>query len=629
MLQKLREQTKNTGFKIFVGIIIFVLAIFGFGAFNLFLTTDPEVASVNGEGITQNMLARQSDRVRRQLASRFGEQFDPNLVDPAVLQSRALEQLIFSALLRRAVDDFMLGASAEQINRDVRANPNFLIDGEFSEAQYLQTVRFLGYSPQEFLDQAGQTFTFRQLSEAITTTGILTDWEVRQSTRLVKQRRDLAYLTFASSEFNNQVEVSDEDVQLRYDENRLDYMTERNADVEYVELSWDDLISEVELTEEEIRTTYELDRDDAVSEEKRRSAHILLQVTEDRTAEQAEELLNDFKDRVTRGASFAELAEEFSEDAGSAGSGGELGTVGKGVFDPEFERVLWSLAEGEISDPVRTEFGYHLIRLEAIEVNEYPALELLRPEIEMRLKQTRSRTLFSDRIREMDNLAFEQSDSLDRIVAELGVEIKQATGILLSRGEGVFDERTVREAVFSSEVLDKGYNSEAIEYQDQRAIVVRVVAYHESEAIAFDDVAEEIKTQIVAERARVLAADAHTDALTRLHAGEGVSVVADDYGLEWQTVQLAARDRRDVPTEIIKVAFKLPRPVEGDKTLGAAVLPGGDKTIVTVTRVQDGDLSTMADVEIQQVKTELANRSSQLDFAALYDTLKVEASIER
>ena len=239
MLQKLRDQTQNTAFKILVGIIVFVLAVFGFGAFNLFLTTDPEVASVNGDGITQNMLATQADRVRRQLAGQFGEQFDPNLIDPVVLQNRALDQLIFSALLNQAVDDLMLGASPDQINRNVRANPNFQIDGEFSEAQYRQTVRFLGYTPQAFLDQAGQSFTFQQLSDAITTTGILADWEVRQGARLIKQQRDLAYLTFATSDFNDEVEINDEDVQLRYEENQLDYMTELSVDVEYVELSWD------------------------------------------------------------------------------------------------------------------------------------------------------------------------------------------------------------------------------------------------------------------------------------------------------------------------------------------------------------------------------------------------------
>ncbi len=629
MLQKLRDQTKNTGFKILVGIIVFVLAVFGFGAFNLFLTTDPEVASVNGDGITQNMLATQADRVRRELAGQFGEQFDPNLIDPVALQNRALEQLIFSALLNQAADDLMLGASADQISRNVRANPNFQINGEFSEVQYRQMVRFLGYTPQTFLDQAGQTFTFKQLSDAITTTGILADWEVRQGARLLKQQRDLAYLTFATSDFNDEVEINDEDVQLRYEENQLDYMTELSVDVEYVELSWDVLLAEIELTDEEVLSAYEVGRDDAPSSEKRRSAHILLQVSEDRSAEQAEELLNDLKDRVSRGASFGELAEEFSEDPGSSASGGELATAGKGVFDPEFERVLWSLAEGEISDPIRTEFGYHLIRLDAIEVNEYPAFEVLRPEIEMRLKQEQSRTLFGERVRELDNLAFVQSDSLDAIISELGVEVQEANGIVFSKGEGAFNSRAVREAVFSSEVLDDGYNSAAIEYEANRAVVVRVINRYESEVIPLTDVAEDIKTQIVAERARVLASDAHADALTRLHAGEGVSIVAGDYGLEWQTVQLAARDQGNIPREVVKVAFTLPRPVEGDKSLGEAILTGGDKAIVTVTRVRDGDLSTMSEAEIQRVKVDLANRSSQMDFSALYGTLEVEASIKR
>ncbi len=125
----------------------------------------------------------------------------------------------------------------------------------------------------------------------------------------------------------------------------------------------------------------------------------------------------------------------------------------------------------------------------------------------------------------------------------------------------------------------------------------------------------------------VLCAD--TDALTRLRAGERVSRVADDYGLEWQTVQLAVRDQRSIPREVVQFAFTLPRPTQGDKSLGEAALSSGDKTIVTVTRVLDGDMSTMSEAEVQAVKSELENRSSQMDFAALYQTLKDEASIKR
>ncbi|MCZ6618076.1 MAG: SurA N-terminal domain-containing protein, partial [Gammaproteobacteria bacterium] len=570
MLQKLREQTKNTGSRILVGIIVIALAFFGFGgAVNLFLT-DPEVASVNGNDITQNMLAAQANRLRRQLAGQFGEQFDPNLIDAAALQNRALEQLISSALLQQAADDLKLGASLEQISKNVREDPNFQVNGEYSEARYLQMLQFLGYNPQTYLDQVGQTFTFKQLSDAITDTGILTDWEVRQGARLLNQQRDLAYLTFAASDFDDQTQVNDEDVRLRYEENQLDYMTERSADVEYVELSWDELIAEIELTDEDVLKTYEQEREEAPSDEKRRSAHILLQITEDRNAEQAERLLADLKDRVAGGASFGDLAEEYSEDPGSATTGGELDSAGKGVFDPEFERVLWSLAEGEISEPVRTEFGYHLILLHAIEVNEYPAFELLRPEIEMRLKREGSRTLFGERVREMDNLAFVQSDSLEGIVAELGLEVKEARGIVRNTGEGVFNVRTVREAVFSGEVLDNGYNSAAIEYQDQRAVVLRVIDQHEPEVIPLTDVMEDIRSQIAAERARVLALDAHTESLARLHAGESVSIVADDYGLTWQTVQLAKRQQPNVPREVLQAAFTLPRPAEGDKSLGEA-----------------------------------------------------------
>ena len=632
MLQKLRDQTQSLVFKVLVGIIIFVLAIFGFGAFNLFITTDPAIASVNGDDITQTMLATEAERERRRMAAQFGADFDPNLIDPLRLQNVVLDQLIGRMLLQQATADLGIGASQKQISSSIRTNPIFHIDNKFEETNYRRVVQYMGYDPKSFLEVTEEQIALQQLRSGIIDSAFLTDWELRQHARILNQRRDLAYLAFTQDAFAGQIEVNDEAIALRYEENQLQYLTEENVDISYVELLSSDLINDpaVVVTEEDIRDTYETDKAAAPDEEQRNSRHILLQIGDLRSAVDAQAELMVLRDRIEAGESFAELAQEHSEDIVSAAAGGELGAVAAGVFDADYDSVLWALNEGEVSQPVQTELGYHLIKLESIEITKYPTFDELREETEDRLRRLQASQLFTDRIRELDNLAFEQPESISGISEALGLEVKNAQGISRTTGSGIFGNVQLREAIFSDEVLLNGYNSAAVEYIENRAVVARVGNRHEPEPIPLEEVSEDIQSVIVAELARAEIDVAHTAALARVKAGESVAEVADDHGLQWQTVELARRTQPGVPREVLQTAFSLERPAdEVAKVVGDASSVTGEKYVVTVTRVEDGDVSTMAESEINTVRRLLANRVSNVDFEGFYRTLENDASISR
>ena len=190
---------------------------------------------------------------------------------------------------------------------------------------------------------------------------------------------------------------------------------------------------------------------------------------------------------------------------------------------PEFERVLWSLGEQELSEPVRTEFGYHLIRLDEITIDVYPEFEQLRAEIENRLRREQAEILFQDRLRELDGLAFEQPDSLSGLVDALGLELQTAQAVTRDTGTGIFGNVDLREAVFSDDVLLNGFNSAATEYVENRAVVARVATRHESSVMPLERVTDSIRAQIVAERARTEIQAAHAAALARIQAGESVA----------------------------------------------------------------------------------------------------------
>jgi peptidyl-prolyl cis-trans isomerase D len=630
MLQKLRDQTQSLIFKVLVGAIIFVLAIFGFGAFNLFLTTDPSVASVNGEDITQGDLALEAERERRRLAAQFGDNFDPNMIDPAMLQSSVINQLISRMLLAQAADELGVGASDRQINEIVTSNPNFLIDGAFEENTYRRVVNMLGYTPTEFLALTGELIGVEQLRNGIIETAISTEWELREQARILSQQRDIAYLAFDEASFLDAVEVSEDDVRVRYEENLLDYMTEESVDVSYVELTLDALIDDpsIDISEDDVIAGYEQEKAASLGDEQRDSRHILLQITEDRSAEQAIAELQALRARIEAGENFADLAADYSEDPGSKALGGDLGPVSRGLFAPEFEAALWSLEVGEISDPVQTDFGVHLIELKEVTATEFPSLEEMRAEIEMGLKRSEAERLFIERVRELDNLAFEQPESLDGISAALGLEIQMAQAISRSTGAGIFGNVTLRDSLFTSEVLDQGFNSPAVEYLENRAVVSRITARHEPETIPLASVAEDIRAEIASEQARLALEGAHADALARVQSDENVSAIANEFGLSWQTRELARRNEIGVPAEVLSAAFELSRPVAG-KQVGSAQGADGTRYVITMTRVEDGDLSTMTEAEIQGMRQFLATRAQTMDFDGYYQALEKDASISR
>ena len=632
MLLKLRERTQSLGFKIVVGALVFALAFFGFGAFNVFAPGDPEVASVNGDGITRGRLEVESERQRRRLLMQYGDELDREAIDPLALQQATLEQLIDRTLLEQTIDELGLQSSRAQVDDTVTSDPNFQVDGRFDENLYRRVVSALGFSALEYVEEVAALLRVNQLRQAVSESALVPLWETRLLTGLMNQRRDIAYLPFTVERFSEGVEIEPDAARIHYDEHTAEFMTDESVDIEFLELSWRSLLDDpdIDVDEEMVRNEYESDKANAGGEELRSSSHILLQVSDERSDEQAVAELEEIRDRVGSGESFADLAREYSEDPGSSAAGGELGSVGRGMFDPEFERVLWSLeADGQLSEPVRTQFGYHLIRLDGVEVRTFPGFDELREEIEQRLMEAAARELFKDRIRELDSLAFEQNDSLDSIAETLELKKQSAAGVTRESGAGIFVNAELRNALFESDVLTDGNNTPALEYVDGRAVVARIREHHPPVVRPFAEVEAEIGDLLVERTARQALLAARDDALQQILAGASTTEVADAHGLDWETFELAGRSGGSLPATLMSAAFALPRPPEGGRNVGAASLGEAGEALVTVTRVVDGALAAIPDTELATLRDYFASRSGNLDFSALQAALDTDADIER
>ena len=632
MLQKLRDRTQSMGFKIIVAVLVFALAFFGFGAFNVFAPGDPEVASVNGEEITRSMVEVETERQRRRILLQLGDEMDPQAIDPLALQQASVEQLIVRTLLDQAIDELGLQASQSQVEEIVASDPNFQVDGRFNENLYRRGVSALGYSAPEYLEELAALLRLNQLSQTIADTAVLPPWETRLLNGLMNQARDIAYLPFTVEHFSEGVEIALDEARIYYDEHEAEFMTDEAVDVAYLELSWQALQDDpgIDIDEARVRSEYEADKANAGGEELRSSSHILLQVTDERSDEQARNQLNDFRERIESGESFADLAREYSEDPGSQAAGGELGSVGKGIFDPDFEKVLWDLEEdGQLSEPVKTQFGHHLIRLDGVEIRPYPGFEEVQADIEQRLLEAEARALFKDRVRELDNLAFEMNDSLDGIAETLELEQRRTGGVTRESGEGIFVNAELRDALFQADVLLDGNNSPAVEYTDGRAVVARVREHYPPVAKSFAEVEQAIGESLIEQAARRALFAARSDALRQIRDGASVTDVANSHGLDWETFELATRAGGTAPADVLSAAFALPRPPEGGRSVGTASLGVEGEALVTVTRVVDGDLAAVSDQELETMRAYFASRGGTLDFAALQAALDADADIER
>ncbi len=410
-------------------------------------------------------------------------------------------------------------------------------------------------------------------------------------------------------------------------------MTKESVDVAYVTLTPETLANDksIKITEAELRDAYQSERKAAPDNEERKARHILLKTGKNRTPEEAKKELEAIKARVEAGESFSAIAKKVSEDAGSAAEGGELGYLDKSTkLAPEFEKALFALKKpGDISEPVKTSFGYHLIQLEQIRKHDYPSFEQARNDVEQRLRKEKAGSLYSQRLRQMDNLAFENAQSLDAIVKQLGLEKQTAKGVTRNQGPPPFDDPQVRQRLFSTDVLDKGFNSAAVEYGDKKALVMRVIDRHEPKQIPFDKVSGKIRTQIQTERAQALAQKAFEKARDSLQSGASAAQVAADAGTDWKTFELVRRNAHGVPQDILQQAFELPRPGKDAKSIGSAGLPGGGTALITVTQVENGQLDALTDAEVQGMRSFLAKRAARLDFNGFFETVRAEATIKR
>lgn len=627
MLQQIREQARGVFGWIILGAIVVVLTLFGFGAFTAFVSGEPTVAEVGDAEITRAELEQGIDRQRRQIMSSMGPDADPSAIDDALLSDRVLASLVERRLLLEGARSAGMVVSEEEIDRVIVGMEPFRSEGRFDPDRFQFVLGTAGMTPSGFRSGLREDLLIQQLAQGLGESSFTTQREFADMAALLLQERDTAWLRFDPQRFREQVAVEESLLRDFYQRHLDDYFAEAQVQLRYVMLERDAIVDDVEVDEAAIRGAYEREMEAFEAQERRRASHILINTGEARSEAEALSKAEELRSRIMAGEDFAELAQEFSDDPASAQDGGDLGMTGRDTFVPPFEQALFELETvGEVSEPVVTQFGVHLIRLEEIASSEPQTYEEMRPALLARLEEEAARARFTELRQELDTLAFETPD-LEEPAAALGLEILEAGPFTRRGGEGLFGNEELIRAAFSREVLEEGYNSSALEVGDGRVVVLRVAEHEPARQRDYEEVAEDVRADYLAVESQRLATEAAEAALIRLQDGAGTGSVADLHGLSWQRQDGLTRNDAGVPGRVREEAFALPHPDDGDRSVGSVELADGSQVLVVVTNVRPGDPALLSSDEREQLDNLLRNSLREQEFESYQQALRRDLGV--
>lgn len=634
MLQKLREKTTGWVAGLIVGMIAVPFAFFGVNNyFSQQVATWVAKIEIPSSGlsfgsdareISQDQFRARFEQYRQQMRQQLGENYDAREFDNPTVKRQVLDRMIDEELLLAAADKAGVVVPDATIAREIMDIPAFQVDGRFDQTQYRLLLQGQGMSISMFERQLRDDLIRQLLPQQIAASAVATDADVDAFIRLQDQRRDLRYLAIAAPE-SIDTQVSDEQVATWYEENSDRYRNEEQVVVEYVEVDAADLAVPTAIDEATLRERYEDQKSRFVEPEQRLAAHILVQVppNADATTEQgARDKAAELAKRIRDGEDFAEVAAAESDDVGSRNDGGELGWIEQGMLDAGFEQALFALAEGEISEPVRSSEGWHVIQLRDVREGEVKSFVEVREELEREVLDSERERAYSDLVGRLLDQTYRDPSSLRAAAEALGLEIKRSEAFGRAGGEGVAANPQVVSAAFSSEVLREGNISDMVELGPNHALVLKVADHTPAEPMPIDAVRDRVVAEVVADRRENATATKAETLLTKARDGAALESLAAEAGNEVQVASGAQRTASSPDRAILEKAFALPRPTEDKRSLGLAEVADGRYALVEVTAVQDGDPSALDEAFRNALRQQLSRMHASLEVRAYIDALR-------
>lgn len=623
MLLAIKDKIKGVLGYFVVGLITIPFALWGIQDY---LSDDAPlfVASVNDTEISTQEFNRAMSRLRQNLQKKYNGKIP---FEESVLKRQVVDQLINQRLLEEASYTNGYRISDSVLFNKIKNNVDFQRDGIFDREYYDLILSGNGKSPAQYENALRREMQIQQFQYSILISGFTTEKELKVYTDLDQQTRDFSYAIFNQNNTPADIAVTDEDINRYYGMNSDLFMDPEKIKIEYIEVNSVDLSAEIEVEEKKITEMYDIYTADISQKEERKTRHILLTVDEGEDKSAVKKRLQEIRGKIAGGMSFEALAKEHSKDPGSAKQGGDLDWVDRGQMVKPFETALFALSEGEVSEVIETQYGFHLIRFDEKRGENVLPLAEKREGFIKELRANSMEDKFYDITENLAALAYENVDNLAVPSEVLDLEIKITDLFTKQSGTGIAKHPSIREAAFSEVVLENGENSDIVELTNGHVAVLRVIERIPAKIKPLESVAQEIRSILEVRNSKNLVIAAVQTAKAKIIDGASIGEVIPKKITVVKTGPVKRRDIDKVDFRILGAGFSMSSSDSEKKSVDVVSLLTGGMALVVLDKINVADVKDKALIEPNRQL--LLNNYANADLSAVLSSITSNAEIYR
>ncbi len=630
MLQNIGDRLKSQRWLalLVLGPLALIFAVWGaYGIANLDFIGKSFGLKVNGETIPvatlqQAWQQRQSD-YQQQLRAEIPE------AQKKRLQQELIDEQVRRLLLQQAAQRYGYRISDAELGEAIRSEKAFQVDGKFDATAYRGMLAQLGMTTAGFESQQRRSMQVQHLTQSLLISDFLTPAELKRIFALENEQREVRYAVVPLERYAAAAKVDDAAIKAWYEAHAADYQNPESVRLQYAEMRLDDITREVAADTQGLQAYYEANKSRYTEEEKRHASHILVKISDALPEAAALQKAQALRAELEAGKDFATLARQESADPGSKAAGGDLGWASRGAYVQPFADALYALKVGEISQPVRTQFGYHLIRLDEVRPGQAKTLESARAEIETDYRRQRASELYGDRLEQLQQGI---EDGSARDLAALATRYHMTLGevgtFTRSGGAPLGGDADLVATVFSDESLSGGRLSGPVALGQDRLVVVKVLEYRPATAKPLESVRAEVAAAVRQDAGAKAARAAADAALAKLQGGASFEETVKGLGVSATSTMTVGRGDPQLPVQLRDAAFTLPQPAAGKPAYRALSLDGGNAALLAVLAVHPGASGANPQAD-QQLISKLVQRHREADLEAYVAEMQRRAKVQR
>ena len=621
-IKTIRDNLTGTFSKIIVGAIVVTFAMF-FGWGTVFSNSDANViASINGEKIDLYDLDLEMARVQSILSQRFE---DPDFtVEEELLKSLALNSLIADTLILNFLKENKIEVLDLSAYKLLSKNEIFQDQGEFSLEKVNSFARQNGFLPGKYIESIREDIAVNYWRAGLGVSSFITNEELDQNINLTNQTRDVTFTKINQADIEKSIELVDQEVLTFFEENPSYFISKEKAKISFIEISLKDLEEKQLIDEGVIENEYQAYLDSFNSTPRRSASHLMLNISDERSKEEALVLAEDLKGKLEKGDNFVKLVEEFSDDEGTKNAGGSLGVSDGDAFPIEFEIALENLEKGQVSEPIFLETSIHLLKLIDIQTPIPEEYESMRQAIKQELIEETANLEYIDLIELAAELTY-SADNLKTLAEELNLQIKKKDFFSQDEAEGLFREKSLLDSIFSDSSVKGGSMSELIEVNNQYAIILKLDDFLEEKIKDFQVVKEEARNLLLKSLTNKKMNLLEKNIKEKVYGGSSLEKVSRENELEVESYKSVSRDSSLFPEKVLIEIFNEPKSNLG-KSSTSVSLRNGDSIIFRLDKVTYLN-SPIADDQKDSLKNFFLEERSESELVDLQISMQNSATI--